>query len=248
MSIPPLAAPTGGWTTGVLEEVDRPSDHLVRLRFAVADRVDHLPGQHYVIRLRAPDDYTAQRSYSVASDPADPLLELMVECLPGGEVSSFLHDEARVGDVFELRGPVGGWFTWSGDVPAVALAGGSGVVPVVAMMRYAHRLGVRSRLRVVAVARSLETLPYADELRAYGAFVALTRENLDGRVAAPPYPEEVVPLVDGAERAYVCGSVGFASYAQRLLGESGMRSEAIRVEQFGASGQQPGSTADAPDG
>jgi ferredoxin-NADP reductase len=89
---------------------------------------------------------------------------------------------------------------------------------------------------VVAVARTLDALPYADELSEYGALVALTRENLDGRVAAPPYPEEVAPLVDGAERAYVCGSVGFASYAQRLLGESGMRADWIRVEQFGATG------------
>jgi ferredoxin-NADP reductase len=230
------SAPTGAWTTGVLAEVERPSEHLVRLRFEVADRVDHLPGQHYVLRLRAPDDYTAQRSYSVASDPADPLLELMVECLPDGEVSGFMHDEARVGDVFELRGPIGGWFTWSGEVPAIAVVGGSGVVPVVAMMRYARRLGLDHLLRVVAVARTLEALPYADEIRSYGGFVALTRENLDGRVAAPPYPEEVLPLVEGTERAYVCGSVGFASYATRLLGELGVRADTIRVEQFGASG------------
>jgi len=225
-------APAGGWTTGTLAEVER-SDHLVRLRFAVEDRVDHLPGQHYVLRLRAEDDYTAQRSYSVASDPADPLLELMVECLPDGEVSSFMHDEARVGDLFELRGPIGGWFTWTGEQPAIAVVGGSGVVPVVAMMRYARRLGLEPLLRVVAVARTLEALPYAEEIRSYGGFVALTRENLDGRVAAPPYPDEVLPLVDGAERAYVCGSVGFASYATRLLGESGVRSDTIRVEQFG---------------
>ncbi len=137
----------------------------MRLRFEVADRVDHLPGQHYVLRLRAPDDYTAQRSYSVASDPDDPLLELMVECLPDGEVSEFMHDEARVGDVFELRGPIGGWFTWTGEVPAVAVAGGSGVVPIVAMIRYARRLGLEHLLRVVAVARTLDALPYADELR-----------------------------------------------------------------------------------
>ena len=81
------AAPAGGWTTGTIIELDHPTDRLVRPRFHVEDRVDHLPGQHYVVRLRAPDGYTAQRSYSVASDPDDPLLELMVECLPGGEVS-----------------------------------------------------------------------------------------------------------------------------------------------------------------
>lgn len=229
-------APAGGWTTGRLVEMEQPTDRLVRLRLVVEDRVDHLPGQHYVIRLRAPDGYTAQRSYSVASDPEDPLLELMVECLPGGEVSGFLHDVARVGDVFELRGPIGGWFTWRGDVPAVCVAGGSGVVPIVSMLRFAQRLALQDLLRVVVVGRTWAELPYADELRAAGVFVALTRENLGDRVAAPPYPEELAPLVQGAERAYVCGSVGFASFATRLLGEVGVRADVVRVEQFGASG------------
>lgn len=230
------SAPAGGWTTGTIIELDHPTDRLVRLRFHVEDRVDHLPGQHYVVRLRAPDGYTAQRSYSVASDPDDPLLELMVECLPGGEVSGFLHDEAAVGDVLELRGPIGGWFLWEGDVPAVCVAGGSGVVPVVAMTRYARRLGLQDKLKVVVVARTWKDLPYAAELQRYGAFIALTRENLGDRVAAPPYPSEVEDLVAAAERAYVCGSVGFASYATRLLGESGVRSDTIRVEQFGETG------------
>ena len=231
-----LTPPVGAWTTGEVVDIKRHGDRLVQLRLEVADRIDHLPGQHYVLRLRAPDDYTAQRSYSVASDPADPLLELMVECLPDGEVSGFLHDEARVGDVVELRGPIGGWFTWTGDVPAICVAGGSGVVPIVAMLRYAARAGLRDRLRVVAVARTLTDLPYADELLAAGAFVALTRENLGARVAAPPYLEEITPLVAGTERAYVCGSVGFASFATRLLGEAGVRADTIRVEQFGETG------------
>lgn len=231
-----MTAPAGGWTTGTIIEIDHPTDRLVRLRLHVDDRVDHLPGQHYVVRLRAPDGYTAQRSYSVASDPDDPLLELMVECLPGGEVSGFLHDIAEVGDVLELRGPIGGWFVWEGEVPAVCLAGGSGVVPVVAMARYARRLGLQDRLRVVAVGRTWAELPYAAELQRYGAFLALTRENLGERVAAPPYPSEMDPLVAGVERAYVCGSVGFASYATRLLQEAGVPTDAIRVEQFGETG------------
>ena len=229
-------APAGGWTTGRLAEVERLSDRLVRLRLDVANRVDHLPGQHYVLRLRAPAGYTAQRSYSVASDPDDPLLELMVECLAGGEVSGFLREVAEAGDVFELRGPIGGWFTWRGDVPAVCFAGGSGVVPIVSMVRFGRRLGLLDRLRVVVVARTWAELPYAEELRRAGAFVALTRENLGDRVAAPPYPEELAPLVDGVQRAYVCGSVGFASYATRTLGEVGVRADVVRVEQFGESG------------
>ncbi|WP_231496253.1 MULTISPECIES: FAD-binding oxidoreductase [unclassified Nocardioides] len=231
-----MSAPAGDWTTGTIIELDHPTDRLVRLRLHVDDRVDHLAGQHYVVRLRAPDGYTAQRSYSVASDPDDPLLELMVECLPGGEVSGFLHDAAEVGDVLELRGPIGGWFVWPGDVPAVCVAGGSGVVPVVAMTRVARRLGLQHLLKVVVVARTWEELPYAEELQRYGAFVALTRQNLGDRVAAPPYPSEMEAYVAGAERAYVCGSVGFASYATRLLEEAGVDTDAVRVEQFGETG------------
>lgn len=224
------------WTTGEVIELERIGDRWVRLRLDVADRVDHLPGQHYVVRLRAPDGYTAQRSYSVASEPDDPLVELMVECLPGGEVSGHLHDVADVGDVFELRGPIGGWFTWSGEATAVCVAGGSGVVPIVSMSRHAASHALSDRLRVVAVGRTLAELPYSAELVDAGAFVALTRENLGDRVAAPPYPDELEPIVEGIERAYVCGSVGFATYATRLLGEAGVRGDVIRVEQFGASG------------
>jgi ferredoxin-NADP reductase len=228
-----IAAPAGGWTTGRIIELDKPSDRLVRLRLHVEDRVDHWPGQHYVVRLRAPDDYTAQRSYSIASDPDDPLLELMVECLPDGEVSGFLHDVAEVGDELELRGPIGGWFTWTGDAPALCVVGGTGVVPAVSMLRYARRLGLTESLRIVAVGRTFAELPYAAELERYGALIALTRENHGDRVAHPPYPFEVEPLAAGTERAYVCGSVGFASFATRLLGEVGVRASTIRVEQFG---------------
>jgi ferredoxin-NADP reductase len=234
-----VGTPPTTWTTARIAGLDRPDGRLARIRLEVADRAEALPGQHYVVRLRAPDDYTAQRSYSIASDPADPLVELMVERMPDGEVSGHLHDVAEVGDVLEVRGPLGGWFTWAGEATAVAIGGGSGIVPIVSMLRYAARTGRADRLRVVAGARTLDELPYAEELLAAGAFVALTRENLGSRVAAPPYPEEVRDLVDlpgPAERAYVCGSVGFASFATRLLGEAGMRAGEIRVEQFGATG------------
>ncbi|GAA1922985.1 ferredoxin reductase [Nocardioides lentus] len=225
----------GAWTTGTVAELTR-EGRVVRLRLDVAEPFAHRAGQHCVLRLRAEDGYTAQRSYSIASAPDDDRLELCVEALPDGEVSGHLHDEARVGDVVELRGPVGRWFTWGGRTPSIAVVGGSGVVPVVAMVRHAARLGVLERLRVVAVTRTLAELPYADELLAHGAFVATTRENLGGRVAATPYPDEVAPLVEGVERAYVCGSPGFASYAVRLLAETGVRSDVVRVEQFGPTG------------
>jgi ferredoxin-NADP reductase len=230
----PLAP--SAWTTARVEEIERIGHQLVRVRLDLAEPFAFVPGQHCVLRLRAEDGYTAQRSYSIASDPSDPLVELMVECLPGGEVSGHLHDEARVGDELELRGPIGGWFTWTGDVRAICLTGGTGVVPVVSMLRYAGRVGLADRLRVCAVGRSRAELPYVDELLADGAFVALTRENLGDRVAAPPYPSELEPLLDGVERAYVCGSVGFASYAVRTLTELGVATDLVRVEQFGATG------------
>lgn len=242
--VTPEAEPTpvaSSWTTATVREVEHLGETFVRLRLDVVDRHDHVPGQHYVVRLRAPDGYTAQRSYSIASDPADPLVELMVECLPRGEVSGFLHDVVEVGDELEVRGPIGRWFVWGGTTPSLCVAGGSGVVPFVSMLRYARRTGALPLLRIVASAQTRARLPYAEELEAGGAFIALTRENQplpDGseRVAAHIYPDELEPLADGVERAYVCGSVGFVSFVGRILGEAGVPSTHVRVEQFGPTG------------
>jgi ferredoxin-NADP reductase len=225
-----------GWQLATVRAKDHPTEGFVRLRLELPDPAPHRAGQHYVVRLRAEDGYTAQRSYSTASAPGDRLVELMVERMDDGEVSGFLHDEVQVGDTFEVRGPIGRWFTWDGRERALAFAGGSGVVPMVSMLRHAIGTGNPDALRVVAVAKSLDRLPYADELLASGAFVALTRENLGARVAAPPYPDEVAPLLDDVEAAFVCGSVGFVGYATRLLREQAFPSDAIRVEQFGETG------------
>lgn len=226
-------AVASSWTTGTVREVERLGQTFVRLRLEVTDRHDHVPGQHYVVRLRAPDGYTAQRSYSVASDPTDPLVELMVECLPRGEVSSFLHDVVEVGDELEVRGPIGRWFVWGGTVPSICVAGGSGVVPFISMLRYARRTGASDALTVVASAQTRARLPYADELEDHGAFIALTRENHGDRVAAHIYPDELAERAAAVERAYVCGSAGFVSFAGRILGEAGVRADTVRVEQFG---------------
>jgi ferredoxin-NADP reductase len=224
------------WTTGRIITKDLPAPHLVRLRMHVEDRQRHWPGQHYLIRLRAPDDYTAQRSYSVASDDSDPLVEFLVERLPGGEVSEFLADVAEVGDVLELRGPIGRWFRWDTYTPAVCLVGGTGVVPAVAMLRAARHLGRSDLLRVMAVGRSPEELPYAEELAQAGAAIAFTRHPTSDRPAGPPTEAEIAPLLVGADVAYVCGSARFAEFAENLLVESGMGPEAIRVERFGVTG------------
>ena len=229
------------WQVATVADIEHPSPGFVRIRLDVPDRLPTLPGQHYVVRLRAEDGYTAQRSYSLASDPEDPMIELLVEQMPDGEVSGHLHGVLEVGDQLEVRGPIGRWFTWSGEEPAIAMAGGSGLVPIISMMRWATQHDRRDEFRVVAVGRTWEQLPYAAELEKYGAFIALTQENRTDvagveRVSAPPYPEEVAPLADGTQRAYLCGSVGFVGYASRLLGESGVRADTVRVEQFGSTG------------
>lgn len=221
------------WSDGRIIEKDFPTPRTVRLRLHVDDRPRHLPGQHYLVRLRAPDDYTAQRSYSLASDSDDPLLELLIERQPDGEVSEFLADVAEVGDVLELRGPIGRWFVWDTTTPALCLVGGTGVVPAVAMARTARRLGRAGLLRIAAVAREHDDLPYAAELERHGATLAFTRAPSGERSPGALTVEELRPLLAGVELGYVCGSARFASYAEELLVACGLDAGAIRVERFG---------------
>ena len=151
-------------------------------------------------------------------------------------MSEFLADVAEVGDVLEMRGPIGRWFTWDVHTPALCLVGGTGVVPAVSMLRTARRLGRTDLLRVVAVGRDPEMLPYAAELGRSGALLAYTRHDTPDRPAGAPTAAEVTPLLDGVELAYVCGSARFASYAETLLVDCGVEPQAIRVERFGPTG------------
>jgi ferredoxin-NADP reductase len=229
-------APTGGWRTATVSGVRRPIQRSVELRLDVHERVDHLPGQHYVVRLTAEDGYTAQRSYSVASAPGDPLIELFVERLDDGEVSTYLSDVVEPGDDLEVRGPIGGWFVWDGETPALLLAGGFGVVPFVAMLRHARALGRSDLLRVAVSSRTLAELPYAEELMDAGALIVLTREGHGIRPAGRLTAAELVPLWEPGQTAYVCGSASFAEAASQLLVGMGVPAADIRVERFGPSG------------
>jgi ferredoxin-NADP reductase len=216
-----------------VRELSHPSPRAVQLRLEVDDPVVHRAGQHYVVRLRADDGYTASRSYSVASAPSDPLVELFVERLDSGEVSGYLADVVQPGDQLEVRGPIGGWFVWDGQAPALALGGGTGVVPLVAMLRHGRDLGHEGLLGIAVSARSLRELPYAAELTAAGAAVALTREDAATRPAGRLRAGDLQPLlVDGAT-SYVCGSAGFAEAASSLLVDLGVPVASIRVERFG---------------
>jgi ferredoxin-NADP reductase len=230
-------APAGGWATAIVRELAHPTARSVVLRLEIPQRVDHWAGQHYVVRLTAEDGYTAQRSYSVASAPSDPLVELYIERLEDGEVSTYLSEGVEVGDEIEVRGPIGGWFVWTGDVPALGVAGGSGVVPLVAMLRHAADLGRSDLLRLVASARTPADLPYADELVAAGALIVLTREDAaNGRKAGRLTAAEIEPLLVADATCYVCGSASFAEAASMLLIERAVPADRIRVERFGPSG------------
>ena len=132
----------GKWQGAKVVQIRRETSTAKTFRMELDEPSDYLAGQHYVLRLTAPDGYTASRSYSVASAPdGSNEIELTVERLPEGEVSSFMHDEVVVGDELEVRGPIGGWFVWRGDTPALLVGGGSGLVPLMAMLRLAHRTG-----------------------------------------------------------------------------------------------------------
>jgi ferredoxin-NADP reductase len=159
-------------------------------------------------------------------------IEITVERLEDGEVSTFLHEVVEVGDELEVRGPIGGWFVWDGTTPATLVGGGSGVVPLMAMLRLARRNGSEYPLRLVVSVRSPDELLYAGELPGPETTVVYTRRTPPGW----PRPAGRLTLADlppPAPLAYVCGSSGFADAATALLLESGVPATAIRVERFG---------------
>ena len=219
--------------TATLRSTERAAAGVV-LRFEVPERTAHLPGQHYVLRLVAEDGYVAQRSYSVASAPSDPLVELYVERLEDGEVSTFLADVLAVGDELEAQGPIGGYFIWPGDRPALGVAGGSGVAPLISMLRHARDVGSEELLRLAVSTRTADRLPYAAELA--DALVAVTRAGHGSRPAGRLTAAELRPLVVPEQTAYVCGSAGFARGAEALLREVGVEDTALRFERFGPTG------------
>jgi ferredoxin-NADP reductase len=208
-------------------------------RLALTQPSAHRAGQHYVLRLTAPDGYTASRSYSVASAPdGTGEIEFTVERLEDGEVSSFLHDVVVVGDELEVRGPIGGWFVWDGETPALLVAGGSGVVPFMAMLRWARSTARADRLALVVSVRAPEDLLYAGELPGPETTVVYTRrapadtDRPPGRLTA----EDLTGLVRAEATVYLCGSSGFADHAGELLMGLGVPANRIRVERFGPTG------------
>jgi ferredoxin-NADP reductase len=238
-----------GWRP--VEVVDA-IDETPRVRTLVLDAPGwpgHRAGQHLDVRLTAEDGYQAERSYSIASPPGEPVA-ITVERLDDGEVSPYLAGEAREGDRFEVRGPIGGWFVWGPEDggPVLLVAGGSGVVPLMAMLRHRAAAGTETPMRLLFSSRSWEDVIYRGELadlaaRRDGLEVVhtLTRSQPEGwtgyarRVDAELLGEVAWPADAGAQ-AFVCGPTAFVEAVASGLVELGYEPRRVKTERFGATG------------
>jgi ferredoxin-NADP reductase len=230
----------GRWQIATVRAIKTETPRVTSFRLSVPMWMPHLPGQHYDVRLTAPDGYTAQRSYSIASSPLDEgEIELTIYCLDEGEVSPYFHDVVEVGDEVEVRGPFASYFVWRGTEPGpvVLVGGGSGVVPLMCMLRHQRRVLPGADLRLVYSVRTTEDVIYADEL-GDETLLTYTREPPEGWDGHTGRLDAA--LVDaaaaGAMTAYVCGSNGFVETATALLLDAGLQPAWIRTERFGPTG------------
>ncbi|WP_351227166.1 ferredoxin reductase [Streptomyces sp. NPDC002133] len=235
------------WRTG--EVVDRRAESATATTVVlnVPDWPGHLAGQHLDIRLTAEDGYRAHRSYSVASAPDGERIELTVQRLADGEVSPYLVDDVQTGDLLELRGPVGGYFVWRPEQtePVLLVAGGSGLVPLMSMIRTRGAAGSRVPFRLIYSARGPEDRLYGTELREGSPGLDMsyvyTRTPPDNwpRPAGRVTPEDLVRdgwPPDFEPSCYVCGPTGFVEKTAAHLVLLGHAPERIRTERFGPSG------------
>ncbi|CDX26901.1 Oxidoreductase FAD-binding domain-containing protein [Mesorhizobium sp. ORS 3324] len=241
--------PQSPWQTATIIRIEKRTPRVTSFWFRPSRPFTHLAGQHVDVRLTAPDGYQARRSYSIASAPeAGAGIELAIERLDDGEVSPFFHDVAEVGDEIELRGPLGGHFVWqvSDGGPVLLVGGGSGVVPLMAMVR--HRTLRNSAVPVVLMlsARVWDEVIFRDELIAlddrldgFDLVLTLTREPAK-RPADHSRRIDVAMVIEAIERlpkppalAYVCGSNAFVSAAAQALIDAGVPAGIIRTERYG---------------
>jgi ferredoxin-NADP reductase len=223
------------------------------LALVVRDWPGHVAGQHVDVRLTAADGYSAVRSYSIASAPSsDGRIEITVERLPSGEVSPYLTQQVMVGDELEVRGPIGGWFVWHPDEvePIQLVAGGSGIVPLMAMIRSRTSGGSTAPFRLLYSVREPGAIFYRDELRALSsqgdsvvvsyAYTRVTPKDWPrpaGRIDAEliargTWPSNLQPS------SYVCGPTSFVEHTTDLLIAAGHNRERIKTERFGATGER----------
>lgn len=228
----------GAWQIATVTEIKDETPMVKSFRFALPMWMPHLPGQHYDVRLTDPDGYRAQRSYSVASSPLDEgEIELTIDRLDDGEVSPYFHEVVEVGDQVELRGPFTSYFVWHGESPVLLVGGGSGVVPLMAMLRHKRRTMPELDMRLVYSVRHAHDVIYADEL-GDDAVLTYTREPPGGWTGHTGHidAELLRGPAEGVRLAFVCGSNGFVETASGLLLDLGMHPGSIRTERFGDAG------------
>ena len=225
----------GRWQVATVTAIKRETPRVKSFRLELPMWMPHLPGQHYDVRLTAPDGYRAQRSYSVASSPLDAgSIELTIDLLADGEVSPYFHEVVLEGDQVEVRGPFASYFVWRGESPALLVGGGSGVVPLMAMLRHRRRVAPATPMRLVYSVRTAADVIFGDELGG-DTLLTFTREppgdwsGHRGRIGAALLAEPAA----GVEVAFVCGSNGFVEAASELLLDAGLEAGQIRTERFG---------------
>jgi ferredoxin-NADP reductase len=234
----------GAWQIATVTRIEQETPRVKSFWFQMPMWMEHLPGQHYDVRLTAPDGYHAQRSYSIASSPLDTgEVELTIDLLDDGEVSPYFHNVVEEGDQVELRGPFTSYFVWRGESPVILVGGGSGIVPLMCMLRHKRRTMPDLDMRLVYSVRHADDVIYADEMPD-DAMLTYTREAPDGWTGHTGHidPEMVRGPADGARLAYVCGSNGFVETASQLLLEAGVPPAVIRTERYGDAGTDPVAT------
>jgi ferredoxin-NADP reductase len=245
----PPDAPLSPWREAVIERIEAQTPRVKSI-FLRAPLAPHDAGQHVDVRLTAPDGYSAQRSYSIASAPGVEYLELAVERLDHGEVSPFLHDVALPGDAIELRGPIGGHFVWrqADGGPLLLIGGGSGVAPLMAMLRHRAIVSPDTEALLVYSSRTWDDLIFRDELlRAeatqahFRLAVTTTREprhrpgdfdrRLDGQLL-----RKILDAWGKSPRVvYVCGATAFVETVADALVADGIPAGRIRTERYGGA-------------
>jgi ferredoxin-NADP reductase len=225
------------WQNGIVTSIRTETPRAKSFRLRLPEWRAHRPGQYYTLRLTAPDGYQAVRSYSIASSPLDVgEIELTVDCLTDGEVSPFLHDVVEVGDELELRGPLTEYFTWEGSSPVLLIGGGSGVVPLMSMLRHRRLAVPEAQARLLYSVRSPDDVFYRDELGEETTITYTRRMPAEWTGATGRIDAELVGGLSWPDGlAYVCGPNGFVESATRLLMETGYGAQRIRTERFGPS-------------
>ncbi len=238
------------WRIGEVVETSPDTPRTKSLFVEVPGWEGHRAGQHVDVRLTAEDGYQAQRSYSIASAPKDSRVELLVERLDDGEVSPYLTDEIRAGDGLELRGPIGGWFAWETveGGPLLLVAGGSGIAPLMAMIRHRKAAGNYTPVHLLYSSRSYEEIIFREELEGLAAedtmlqiTHTLTRsaplewEGYDRRIDAKMLAE-IAPAAEEGPLAFVCGPTPLVEKVATALVGLGHDPARVKTERFGPTG------------